>query len=230
MESWLPDELGYAGPEHLDAEFVAGYDRKQGWPDPAPDVEALHAAGVLGPHATVVDLGTGTGRFARAVAPHCGRVVAVDVSAPMLAHLRAALAGLSTVELVRGGFLSYRHQGPPADAVHTRNALHQLPDLFKGIALARIAAILRPGGILRLRDLVYDVDPAAAAPLFTDWFASAATDPAAGYTAADYATHLRTEFSTYRWLLEPILTHTGFDILDATYERQLYATYTCVRR
>jgi SAM-dependent methyltransferase len=159
MESWLPDELRYAGPEHLDAEFVAGYDRKQGWPDPAPDVEALRAAGVLGPHATVVDLGTGTGRFARAVAPHCGRVVAVDVSAPMLAHLRAALAGLSTVELVRGGFLTYRHQGPPADAVHTRNALHQLPDFFKGIALARIAAILRPGGILRLRDLVYDDRP-----------------------------------------------------------------------
>jgi hypothetical protein len=28
------DELAYAGPEHLDAAFVAGFDRKQGYPDP----------------------------------------------------------------------------------------------------------------------------------------------------------------------------------------------------
>ena len=29
------DELAHAGPEHLDPAFVAGYDRKQGYPDPA---------------------------------------------------------------------------------------------------------------------------------------------------------------------------------------------------
>jgi hypothetical protein len=29
------DELAYAGPEHLDPAFVAGYDRKQGYPDPS---------------------------------------------------------------------------------------------------------------------------------------------------------------------------------------------------
>jgi hypothetical protein len=34
-EPWMIDELAHAGPEHLDAAFVAGYDRKQGYPDPA---------------------------------------------------------------------------------------------------------------------------------------------------------------------------------------------------
>jgi len=29
------DELAHAGPEHLDRDFVAGYERKQGYPDPA---------------------------------------------------------------------------------------------------------------------------------------------------------------------------------------------------
>jgi hypothetical protein len=31
------DELAHAGAEHLDPGFVAGFDRKQGYPDPAED-------------------------------------------------------------------------------------------------------------------------------------------------------------------------------------------------
>jgi hypothetical protein len=30
--SWMLDELRHAGTEHLDPAFVAGFDRKQGWP------------------------------------------------------------------------------------------------------------------------------------------------------------------------------------------------------
>jgi hypothetical protein len=35
------DELAHAGNEHLDPEFVAGYDRKQGHPDPEEDLAAF---------------------------------------------------------------------------------------------------------------------------------------------------------------------------------------------
>jgi SAM-dependent methyltransferase len=228
VERWVIDELAYAGPEHLDPAFVAGYDRKQGWPPIDEDLAVLRAHGAR----TVVDLGTGTGRFALAAAPHCSRVVAVDVSPAMLDHVRrgVAAAEVSTVEVVRAGFLSYRHTGAPADMVHTRNALHQLPDFWKGVALDRIAGMLRPGGLLRLHDLVYDFAPAEAPAVFRQWMGDAATDPAAGYTAEDYATHLRTEFSTYRWLLEPLLDATGFEILDVESRRRLYASYTCRRR
>jgi ubiquinone/menaquinone biosynthesis C-methylase UbiE len=223
---WTLDELAHAGPEHLDPGFVAGYDRKQGFPSPDPDLAVLAEHGALGP--TVVDLGTGTGRFAVAAAVRCERVVAVDVSPAMLEHVRATAP--STVETVRAGFLSCEHTDVPADAVHTRNALHQLPDFWKGVALDRIARMLRPGGILRLHDLVYDFDPAEAPEVFARWFAGAATDPAAGYTAEDFALHIRTEHSTYRWLLEPLLDRTGFDILDASYSGRAYAAYTCRRR
>ena len=226
--SWWPDELAHAGPEHLDPGFVAGYDRKQGWPPVDEDVALVRAHRAR----TVVDLGTGTGRFAAAVAPHCDRVVAVDVSPAMLDRARQtveAAGAADTVELVRAGFLSYEHAGAPADFVHTRNALHQLPDFWKGMALHRIAGLLRPGGILRLHDLVYDFTPAEAPAVLDSWLAGAATDPAAGYTAADYATHVRTEFSTYRWLLEPLLAATGFEILDVTTRAGLYAAYTCRR-
>ena len=76
---WMIDELAHAGPEHLDPGFVAGYDRKQGYPDPAEDLAVLREHGI-GRASTVVDLGAGTGQFALAAAPEVSRVIAVDVS------------------------------------------------------------------------------------------------------------------------------------------------------
>jgi SAM-dependent methyltransferase len=84
---WMIDELTHAGPEHLDPAFVAGYDRKQGHPDPAEDLAAFAAHGLTGT-STIVDLGAGTGGFALAAARRFGHVTAVDVSPVMLGLLR----------------------------------------------------------------------------------------------------------------------------------------------
>jgi SAM-dependent methyltransferase len=230
IEPWMIDELAYAGPEHLDAAFVAGYDRKQGYPDPAEDLAIFEAHG-LGRTSVVLDLGAGSGQFALAAARRFGYVTALDVSPAMNALLgeRAAAEGLTNLDCVRAGFLGYDHSGPPADGVYTRNALHQLPDFWKAVALERIARTMRPGGVLRLHDLIYDFAPAQAAEVFQGWFDHAAADPADGYTAADYAEHIRTEFSTFRWLLEPMLAATGFEIVAAEFSGRLYGAYTCVR-
>ncbi|MFE2427404.1 class I SAM-dependent methyltransferase [Streptomyces sp. NPDC059373] len=230
-EPWKIDELAHAGPEHLDAAFVAGYDRKQGHPDPTEDIAVLAAHG-LGLTSTVIDLAAGTGQFTLAAARRFGHVTAVDVSPAMQDALRkrTADAGFANVGFALAGFLSYDHPGPPADAVHTRNALHQLPDFWKALALQRIADSLRPGGILRLRDLIFDFQPSAADAVLERWMSGAATDPAAGYTRDDFADHLRTEFSTFRWLLEPMLAAAGFDILDAEFVGSVYGAYTCVKR
>jgi SAM-dependent methyltransferase len=224
------DELAHAGPEHLDPAFVAGYDRKQGYPDPAEDLASFEAHGLDGTSA-LVDLGPGSGQFALPAARRFGHVTAVDVSPAMIAvlHERAAAAGLANLDCVRAGFLSYEHSGPPADGVYTRNALHQLPDFWKAVALDRIARMMRPGGVLRLRDLIYDFRPAEAARVFQGWLEHAASDPAAGYTAEDYAEHIRTEFSTFRWLLEPMLAAAGFEIVTVEFGGRLYGAYTCVK-
>jgi SAM-dependent methyltransferase len=233
-EMWMLDELAHAGPEHFDAEFIAGFDRKQGYPDPESDIAAFEAHG-LGAASAVVDFGAGTGQFAIPAARRFGRVIAVDVSAAMLGALRAkagdkaeAAAGEGGLEYARGGFLSYS-PGGLVDGVYTRNALHQVPDFWKVIALRRIADMLRPGGVLRLLDLIFDFGPGEAAAVFGDWFGQAADNPADGYTAADYAEHIRTEDSTFRWLLEPMLAATGFEVTDVSYERRLYGAYTCVK-
>jgi ubiquinone/menaquinone biosynthesis C-methylase UbiE len=229
-DSWMLDELSHAGPEHLDEAFIAGYDRKQGYPDPAGDVTAFEAHG-LGPSSTIVDLGAGTGQFAIPAAARFGHVTAADVSPAMVAAIRAKAdaAALANVDCVQAGFLSYTRD-TPADGVYTRHALHQIPDFFKALALQRIADMLRPGGVLRMRDLIFDFQPSEAGEIFRRWFAAAASDPAAGYTADDYCEHIRTEFSTFRWLFEPILAATGFEIVDVFFEGRLFGTYTCVKR
>jgi ubiquinone/menaquinone biosynthesis C-methylase UbiE len=228
---WILDELAHAGPEHLDPAFVAGYERKQGYPDPAEDLAVLAAHG-LDMTSTVVDLGAGTGRFSLAATRRFGQVIAVDISPAMLRLLRerAAAAGVVNLRCVQAGFLSYQHAGPPADAVYTRNALHQLPDFWKAVALDRIAGMLGPGGVLRLRDLIYAFQPSQAEVVFERWLDGAADDPALGYTREDLAEHIRTEHSTFRWLLEPMLAAAGFEVLTADFEGSVYGAYTCRRR
>jgi ubiquinone/menaquinone biosynthesis C-methylase UbiE len=225
--NWGLDELAHAGAEHLDADFVTAYDRKQKF-DPRDDVAVLLANG-LGPDSTLIDFAAGTGTLTLAVAPHVGRVVAVDVSPAMIAQLSRRLepAGVDNVEFVQAGFLSYQHRGPPADAVYTRNALHQLPDFWKGIALDRIARTLKPGGLLVVRDLIYDFQPHETNAKLGAWLDSAVDDPAEGYTREDFAVHIRSEHSTYRWLFEPLLATAGFTILNVEYRRAVYGAYLC---
>jgi SAM-dependent methyltransferase len=227
---WWLDELAHAGGEHLDSGYVAGYDRKAGT-DPAADLELLRGLG-LDQASTLVDLGAGTGGLALAAAPVCRRVVAVDVSPAMLAALRsrAGELRLDNVECVHAGFLSYVHQGEPADFVYSRHALHHLPDFWKAVALRRVAEMLRPGGVLHLRDLVYGFEPAEAERAVEAWVAGGAAGPEDGWTREELETHVREEHSTYDWLLQPMLRHAGFAIREAALAPSgTYAAYTCVR-
>ncbi len=222
---WWLDEQAHAGTEHLDAAYVAGYDAKA-QVDPTADVAALVALG-MGEGSVVVDLGAGTGAFTFAAAETGATVIAVDVAAPMVAALEERAADLPNVTVVQAGFLSYEHEGPPADVVYSRNALHQIPDFWKVVALDRIHGTLRPGGVLRLLDLVFDLEPDGITDGIEAWMAAAVDDPVRGYTAPEFADHVRSEHSTFTWLLEPMLERVGFEILDRFVARNVYATYTC---
>ncbi|MEZ5411202.1 MAG: class I SAM-dependent methyltransferase [Acidimicrobiales bacterium] len=230
MASWWLDELRTAGTEHLDAAYVAAYDAKA-QVDPSDDIDTLRRFG-LDDASTVVDLGAGTGSFTVAAAPIARSVIAIDPSPAMLARLRQRLTdgAIGNVTTVEAGFLTYEHAGEPVDFVFTRNALHQLPDFWKVVALQRVATLLRPGGVLRLRDLVMDAAPAEVNTTVEAWMARAVDDPARGYTAAEFAEHLRLEFTTFTWLLEPMLERTGFEIVDREVRASIYADYTCRRR
>jgi ubiquinone/menaquinone biosynthesis C-methylase UbiE len=228
--AWFLDEVAHAGDEHLDPGYVATYDRKARV-DPREDLALLRSLG-LNESSVLVDIGVGSGSFALAAAPLCRRVVAVDVSPAMLAILReqAAARGLGNVEGVQGGFLTYAHQGEPADIVYSRHALHHLPDFWKAVALVRVSSILRPGGMLRLRDLVYSCEPRDIARVIEPWLAAGAARPEEGWTRQELETHVREEYSPFSWALEAMLEHAGFQIQQAEYDAShIYAAYTCVK-
>jgi ubiquinone/menaquinone biosynthesis C-methylase UbiE len=224
---WLLDETASAGRENLDAEHAGRYDLKE---DAAAHAEvALLEELGLPRDAVVVDLGAGTGQFALAVASRCAQVVAVDVSPVMLRALRHKLrsAAVPNVEVVHAGFLTYEHRGLPADAVYSRYALHHLPDLWKAVALHRARRILRPGGVLRLWDVVYSFDPAEAEERIEAWCATGgAVDAEAAWSRAELEEHVRDEHSTFTWLLEPMIERCGFVIERAEHSADgIFARY-----
>ena len=92
-----------------------------------------------------------------------------------------------------------------------------------------VAAFTQTVIVAALYDLIYDFQPADAAAVFDRWLCGAAHDPATGYTREDFITHIRTEHSTFRWLLEPMLAAVGLTIVGAEFERFVYGTYTCVK-
>ena len=84
--------------------------------------------------------------------------------------------------------------------------------------------------MLRLRDLIRDFQPSEAEAVFERWLDGAADDPALGDTRAGLAGHIRTEHSTFRWLLEPMLAAAGLEILTADFQGPVYGAHTCRRR
>ncbi|WP_442978298.1 class I SAM-dependent methyltransferase [Salarchaeum sp. III] len=89
----------------------------------------------------VLDLGGGTGRAARAL----GGATVVDASRGMLE--RAADAGLPCV---RGDVGALPIDSASVDAAVVVDALHHFPDILG--ALAEAARVLRPGGVLVVRE------------------------------------------------------------------------------
>ncbi len=167
--------------------------------------------------------------FTAAAAATGATVIAVDVSPPMAGHLRDRFGDADNVTVVEAGFLTYAHAGPPADFVHCRNALHQLPDFWKGIALAAhrddAAARRHPAGArprVRLR-------PARGRRVHPGLDGGRRRRSRRGWTPDELAEHVRLEFSTYRWLFEPMLERAGFEILEVDYVRRAYGAYTCRR-
>ena len=214
---WFIDELRHAGRENLDPAHVARYDAKMD-AEAAAEVALLRDHGLSG-DSTVVELGAGTGQFSVEAAPVCGRVIAVDVSPLMLDRLRgkAASRGLHNLEVVQAGFLSYEHAGPPAGFVYSRFALHHLPDFWKAMALERIRRMTAPGGVVRLWDVVYHFAAAQAQERIEAWCATGGDEVEGEWSRAELEEHVRDEHSTFTWILEPMIEHTGFRIDRAQY-------------
>ncbi|HXQ40200.1 MAG TPA: methyltransferase domain-containing protein [Candidatus Udaeobacter sp.] len=226
---WYYDDVRQLGTDFADAEQVAAYDRNQGR-DPAED-RALAASLRIGPDQTLLDLGCGTGQFACEAAKLAREVVAIDVSPVMLefARNRASNEKLGNLRFVHAGFLSYEHEGAPVDVAVSKFALHHLPDFWKAAALSRLHGWIRPGGLLFLRDVVFSFPDSDYRRGIEDWIARVASPAGKGFTASDFATHVREEHSTFRWILEGLIERAGFRIIACKSADEAYAEFRCLR-
>jgi len=227
---WLLDERASAGRENLDPIHVSRYDSKEDG-DAPDEVRLLKSLG-LKAGSTVLDLGAGTGQFALAVAPSCSRVIALDISPVMQSLLRQKVAASThrNIECVSAGFLTYEHSGKPVDFAYSRYALHHLPDFWKAQALVRLGHVMRSEAVFRLWDVVYSFQPDEAEDRIESWCATGAAGVESDWSRAELEEHVRDEHSTFTWLLEPMIEHSGFRIDDADYSPDgIFAKYV-VRR
>jgi tRNA (cmo5U34)-methyltransferase len=127
-----------------------------------PDYETLQertadATGRAGLH-DVLELGVGTGETARHVFERHpdARLVGIDESAPMLEQARALLPAPADLRM---GRLQDALPAGPFDAVVSALAVHHLTPAEKCDLFARVASVLRPGGVFVLADVVVPERP-----------------------------------------------------------------------
>jgi len=119
-----------------------------------PSLSRLVALVAPQPHWQVLDVATGAGHTALALAPHVARVVASDITEEMLAQTRkvAAERGLTNVETAHADAGALPFADDSFDVVTCRLAAHHFPE--PAVFIAEAVRVLKPGGAFALVDNV----------------------------------------------------------------------------
>jgi SAM-dependent methyltransferase len=123
-----------------------------------PDLAWMVEAAAPRPDDRAIDLGTGAGHAALALAPHVARVDAIDPTPEMLAVAARLAAERGITNVTWTGAFAGALPFPAAtfDIAISRFSIHHWPD--PGSALRDVARVLRPGGRVVLVDLVAPED------------------------------------------------------------------------
>lgn len=97
---------------------------------------------------TGFDMGCGSGRWAKFVAPRVGRLVCVDASAAALAVAKRNLAGVGNVEFENVSVGQASIEPASMDFGYSLGVLHHIPDTSAGVRAC--AELLKPGAPLLL--------------------------------------------------------------------------------
>lgn len=90
-----------------------------------------------------LEIGCGPGTWTKVVAPHAAEVLALDISANMIAQARRYLAGVENVTFVHGDAAQYQPEGQ-LDGFFSFRVIEYV-DGWQNV-LTRVAAHVRPGG------------------------------------------------------------------------------------
>lgn len=107
-----------------------------------------------GAHDLLLDAGCGAGHTAAALAPHAGRVVALDLSPQMLANVErlASERALTNITVQQGDVEAIDAADGQFDHVASRYSAHHWPNPQR--ALREIRRVVRTGGRFVLSDIV----------------------------------------------------------------------------
>jgi ubiquinone/menaquinone biosynthesis C-methylase UbiE len=223
--SWQYDEFQQIGTDYSNKAEVDIYDTSHAsFRDIEADSIKILDALDIKESDVVIDFGAGTGTFIIQAAKRCSKVYAVDVSQAMLdfAKSKATQAGVSNVEFHHSGFLTYEHVDQQVEAVFTTFAFHHLPDFWKGIALKRLNRILKPGGQLYIHDVIIEESNAIEnIDALIDKLAQAGGQ----MMREDTIRHFREEYSTYDWVMDGLLSRSGFMIKSKRIDGGVLGTY-----
>jgi SAM-dependent methyltransferase len=119
-----------------------------------PDLELI--ARLVGDHPlwVALDIATGGGHTALAVAPHVARVVATDITAPMLGAAREFVLsrGAGNIDFALADAEDLPFPACSFDLVTCRIAAHHFPDPARFVL--EVLRVLQPGGLFILQDQV----------------------------------------------------------------------------
>jgi len=123
------------------------------------DLDLLFTGLALDPGHRILDVATGGGHTAAALAERCGRVVASDLTPSMLREARVLTAEhrAGNVLFVAADAEALPFRDAVFDRVTCRIALHHFPDVRT--ALAEMARVTRPGGRIGIIDSTVPGDP-----------------------------------------------------------------------
>lgn len=110
-----------------------------------------------------LDVGTGTGALAFALAPHVAEVVAVDTSPELLEQARLRAAGFPDVTFVEGDATRLDILPGTFDLAGCARTLHHV--LRPERVISELARVTRPGGKVLVIDQIAPADPLVALEL-----------------------------------------------------------------
>jgi ubiquinone/menaquinone biosynthesis C-methylase UbiE len=223
--TWQWNEIQQVGTDYSDIAEVERYEQRMGeFRNLAAENAAILETLALPNHSHVLEIGTGSGHFARAAARAGHRVTALDVSPAMLqyAEHRMKFEGLTGIEFCHAGFLTFSAAPATFDAAVSVAVLHHLPDLWKAVALQNIHRMLKPDGQFLLCDVVFASnahDYRTQFDVFINTMSETMRPNAIG--------HIAKEYSTLDWIMEGLLVRAGFLIQRIVVDQAPLIQYLC---